>query len=231
MAPSSRTPEGEPNRCPVCGKSLCIEPSRPPGDAPCPHCGCLIWFEQASSTRGDRGAVEESKRTIHDWVRHIAELSKSEVSPPVYFRELVDGVVRCLAARGGAIWLLDDEKLRVRYRVGLDNVGLPQDGLLGSAHVHLVETVLATGAASATLPRPASRNAQEQANPTNSLVLLCPLLHAHEPRGVVEVFQRTEAGPAVQRGYLRFLTQICEVAGQNAVFRSVRKRPWWRFWR
>ena len=44
MQPSSRTPEGEPNRCPVCGKDLQIEPSRPPGDAPCPHCGTLLWF-------------------------------------------------------------------------------------------------------------------------------------------------------------------------------------------
>lgn len=41
---SSRTPEGEPNRCPVCGKAVRIEPSRPPGDAPCPHCGHLLWF-------------------------------------------------------------------------------------------------------------------------------------------------------------------------------------------
>ena len=37
---SSRTPEGGPNRCPVCGKSICIEPSMPPG-APCPNCGSL----------------------------------------------------------------------------------------------------------------------------------------------------------------------------------------------
>jgi mannitol/fructose-specific phosphotransferase system IIA component (Ntr-type) len=41
---SSRTPEGEPNRCPVCGHELRIDPSRPPGDAPCPDCGSLVWF-------------------------------------------------------------------------------------------------------------------------------------------------------------------------------------------
>jgi hypothetical protein len=41
---SSRTPEGESNRCPVCGNVLAIEPSRPPGDAPCPYCGSLLWF-------------------------------------------------------------------------------------------------------------------------------------------------------------------------------------------
>ena len=45
MEPSTRTPEGEPSRCSVCGKPLRIEPSRPPGDAPCPHCGHLLWFD------------------------------------------------------------------------------------------------------------------------------------------------------------------------------------------
>jgi anti-anti-sigma factor len=44
MVISSRTPEGEPNRCPVCGNTLRIEPSDPAGDAPCPHCGHLLWF-------------------------------------------------------------------------------------------------------------------------------------------------------------------------------------------
>src|SRR5688572_28909820 len=45
MRPSSRTPEGVPNRCPVCGRRARIEPSVPPGDAPCPHCGHLLWFD------------------------------------------------------------------------------------------------------------------------------------------------------------------------------------------
>ena len=46
MMISSRTPEGSPNRCPVCGHYLRIEPSIPPGDAPCPHCGSLLWFAE-----------------------------------------------------------------------------------------------------------------------------------------------------------------------------------------
>src|SRR5262245_11621993 len=41
---SSRTPEGLPNKCPLCGNELRIEPSNPPGDAPCPSCGHLLWF-------------------------------------------------------------------------------------------------------------------------------------------------------------------------------------------
>ena len=41
---SSRTPEGSPARCPLCGHDVQIEPSEPSRDAPCPHCGHLLWF-------------------------------------------------------------------------------------------------------------------------------------------------------------------------------------------
>ena len=44
MPPASRTPEGWQNECPVCGQAVIIEPSQPSGDAPCPHCGVLLWF-------------------------------------------------------------------------------------------------------------------------------------------------------------------------------------------
>lgn len=39
---SSRTPEGRYGRCPLCREFVCIEPSAPLGDAPCPCCGHLI---------------------------------------------------------------------------------------------------------------------------------------------------------------------------------------------
>jgi acyl carrier protein len=41
---SSRTPEGSPNRCPICGNHVVLEPSEPTGDAPCPNCGQLLWW-------------------------------------------------------------------------------------------------------------------------------------------------------------------------------------------
>jgi len=49
MRISSRTPEGIPNRCPVCGSQVRIEPSGPFGDAPCPDCGTLLWFVAVGS--------------------------------------------------------------------------------------------------------------------------------------------------------------------------------------
>lgn len=45
MRISSRTPEGDPNHCPVCGLDLKLAPSLETRDAPCPGCGCLLWFD------------------------------------------------------------------------------------------------------------------------------------------------------------------------------------------
>ena len=46
MLPSSRTPEGDRGRCPVCQAIVRMEPSSPTRDAPCPCCGTLIWFRR-----------------------------------------------------------------------------------------------------------------------------------------------------------------------------------------
>jgi anti-anti-sigma factor len=45
MTISSRTPEGTPHHCPVCGSEVKIAASDPVGDAPCPRCGHLLWFD------------------------------------------------------------------------------------------------------------------------------------------------------------------------------------------
>jgi acyl carrier protein len=44
MTISSRTPEGLPLRCPVCGRDSAVEPSFPDGDSTCPTCGHLLWW-------------------------------------------------------------------------------------------------------------------------------------------------------------------------------------------
>jgi acyl carrier protein len=64
MRISSRTPEGFPFNCPICGKIAALEPSYPGGDAICPSCGQLLWWfrdrfgetvELSSSLRDDLG--------------------------------------------------------------------------------------------------------------------------------------------------------------------------------
>jgi acyl carrier protein len=44
MTISSRTPEGLPHHCPICGQESALEPSFPGGDSTCPTCGHLLWW-------------------------------------------------------------------------------------------------------------------------------------------------------------------------------------------
>lgn len=44
---ASRTPEGFPSKCPVCGANSNIEFSSVGGDALCPNCGTLLWQTSA----------------------------------------------------------------------------------------------------------------------------------------------------------------------------------------
>jgi len=82
---SSRTPEGLPERCPVCGKSIRVEPSLPPGDAPCPNCGSLLWF--AETVLGD-----ESELLVQDAI--VANL------PATSKPDAIHEIVANLAAAG-----------------------------------------------------------------------------------------------------------------------------------
>lgn len=42
MVVSSRTPEGEPHYCRVCGDVVTVDPSEPLDDSVCPQCGSLL---------------------------------------------------------------------------------------------------------------------------------------------------------------------------------------------
>lgn len=44
MRVSSRTPEGEPLQCQICGQRSFVLLSDPPRDSVCPNCGCLAWI-------------------------------------------------------------------------------------------------------------------------------------------------------------------------------------------
>jgi hypothetical protein len=69
---SSRTPEGQPGRCPICHASFRIEPSQPCGDAPCPCCGHLIFFVG----RAGEHRLLARGRAIRPTVRLVAELGQ-----------------------------------------------------------------------------------------------------------------------------------------------------------
>ncbi len=97
MIISSRTPEGRPNRCPVCGSEVVIEPPDPPGDAACPTCGHLIWFDQQK--RGDE---------------QVIQLTETRIQP-----ESLDAAFEAAATMPGTRFVVDFSEVRDVSSAGL----------------------------------------------------------------------------------------------------------------
>lgn len=58
---STRTPEGLPHRCTICGETSYLEPSFPGGDTVCPACGGLLKSCRDYVSRLFRVRIEEIK--------------------------------------------------------------------------------------------------------------------------------------------------------------------------
>ena len=73
MTISSRTPECHPSRCPVCRRRLRLSPSWPSADAPCPHCGSLVWFPPANTPRVTAGPATGTEFTLEDLRKQLEQ--------------------------------------------------------------------------------------------------------------------------------------------------------------
>ena len=135
MVISSRTPEGTPNRCPVCNNDLKIEPSSPPGDAPCPYCGHLLWFSQADlgdvqviKPAGDLDRAESFDRLVESlelrsWTQLVLDFSDVHYISSAALGKLINLKKKVTAVRGAVrIRGLHPEMLEIFRITRLDQV-------------------------------------------------------------------------------------------------------------
>jgi len=162
----------------------------------------------------DPHLVEETRQQIRSLVAEIAQLARSELAPEQFYSEFLNRVVSALAAVGGAVWTVSEEGgLRLSYQINLPHAQLTESEQNQQRHGRLLYRALREGEALMVPPLSGAEGDEEAGNPTEYLVLLGVLKTGVETAGVVEIFQRTGAGPAAQRGYLRFLVQMCDLAG------------------
>jgi biotin carboxyl carrier protein len=161
----------------------------------------------------DPQIIEQTKQQIRSLVAEIAQLAKSGVSPSEFYGQFLPRVVAALAAIGGAVWTLDEEgRLALQYQINLAETKLQGKEEEQRRHARLLHKVVSSGEGALVPPHSGSGDDSEAANPTDYLIVLSPLKTDTATEGVVEIFQRPEAGISTQKGYLRFLLQMCELA-------------------
>jgi hypothetical protein len=159
--------------------------------------------------------VEDTKAQIRGLVNEIAQLSKSGATAEEFYPELLGRIITALAAAGGAIWLLDeDRQLRLQYQINAEPSILADDTDDAMRHTRLIQRVANSGQSILVPPYSGTTDGDAEGNPTRYLLCLGALKHDGQNDGLIEVFQRPDTAPDTQRGYLRFLQQMCELAAE-----------------
>ena len=172
----------------------------------------------------DRELVQQTKHEIRGLVQEVTQLSQSDVPLDQFYEGFLRRVVQALASNGGALWTVAaNGQLQLQYQVNFPEPELSDggDGNL-ERHSRLLENVLASGQPTLVPPRSGSASSAEAGNPSESLLVLAALKVEQETLGVIEIFQRAGGGPTTQRGYLRFLVQMSELAGDYLTNRRLR---------
>jgi hypothetical protein len=163
----------------------------------------------------DPQLIEQTKQQIRMLVNEISQLAKSDKAPEEFYAEFLPRVVSALAAVGGVVWVVGDGgRLTLGYQINLQQTRLRESEENQIRHGRLIQKVLGTGEGALVPPQSGAADDEQGANPTDFLLVLAPLRAAEETVGVVEVFQRANTRPATQKGYLRFLMEMCDRAGE-----------------
>ncbi len=178
---------------------------------------------ESSSSSVDAEYVQATKQQVRNMVAEIAQLAKSDADPSQFYEAILTRAVSALVATGGAIWILDDDgRLQLQYQINLQSTGVAQSEEGQTRHYRLLQQALGESSGMLVAPQSGAEGNEEAGNPTDWLLVLGALVSNRAPRGVIEIFQRPGAGPVTQRGYLRFLLQLCELGGNYLATRQLR---------
>ena len=162
--------------------------------------------------------IERTRRQIQNLIGEISQLARQHVAPGQFYGEFLNRVVTALAAIGGVVWAKGENgQLALQYQLNLQQTGLVGDEEKQNYHNRLLTKLLndesVTGGKGALVQPRCGYGDDGAANPTDFLLVFAPLRTDLEMVGMVEIFQRPEKPTEVQQGYLRFLLEMCVLAG------------------
>ncbi len=125
-------------------------------------------------------------------------------------------IANALASAGAAIWLVDPESanLALKHYVNVPPVLKLTEQTAAIEHLRLLKKTLDTQQAVLVPPASGAYGDRPTGNPTDHLLILQPLKIDRTTVGLIEIFQRPGAGLTTQRGYLKFVSQMGDIANE-----------------
>ena len=173
---------------------------------------------------GESAATAQTQQLLRDLVEEIRALAGAQLAPQEFYNQFLDRVSGMLGSKAAAVWLENGEgRLALQCQRHLSSVEGLADTAAATRHGRLLEQVRNNGEAMLAAPESAAPGNAEAGNPTSYLLVLAPLKNHRQTVGVIEVFQPADKSAEIQRGYLAFLSKICEVAEEYLKNRTLQE--------
>ncbi|MGB7328330.1 MAG: HlyD family efflux transporter periplasmic adaptor subunit [Rubripirellula sp.] len=180
----------------------------------------FVFRPTADQPAGAADIVVDTRREISEIVREVGAAVRSDRSRAEFLALLADRTLRAMAAEGVVIWQLDPDAKRMAYRC-VHRLGRVTDRTLpdqsAGAHQRLLVEIGHDGSPAVVPPTPGASDPDVPANPADVPVALAPIDCDSTAAGadsILEVFLESGGGVATQRGYLRFVAQMADLAGE-----------------
>ncbi|MDZ4658529.1 MAG: HlyD family efflux transporter periplasmic adaptor subunit [Bythopirellula sp.] len=169
------------------------------------------YTEKVMSTLDDdlderHDTLSASWRQVEDFLSSLHELARAPIEPSDFYRQLLEGCAKTLAATGGAVWQPDlHGKWQVLDAINL-NALVASDVASRTAHQRLLQQASLAEHPRVLLP---GHN-----NPTEAAIVI-GAVHGNDPArpyALVELFLHTGCSPDVQHGWEQFLAAVIHVA-------------------
>jgi multidrug efflux pump subunit AcrA (membrane-fusion protein) len=172
----------------------------------------------------DPGLLEQTKNQIRKLVAEIADLAESDIQPAEFYVEFLNRSVAAVAATGGAFWMMDGRGgLRLQYQVEFGATGL-MDGKVNTApHDALLGCMLQATQAQIIPPSAVIEGVPQAFNPTDYALIIAPLLVDKQVVGLLEILMDPTRRAAQQKSTLRFVGDLCDLAGTYLKNRQMRQ--------
>jgi multidrug efflux pump subunit AcrA (membrane-fusion protein) len=161
------------------------------------------------SSPAARSAVDDAWRQIETLVDDLTRLAQRPVAEGEFYPAFLNAAVRAGAARGGAVWSVEASG-DLRLECHADCAPLLEAGESAPGHTAWLHAARDSGQIQSVAPRAGMRD--RVVNPTDALLVVCPVLRDGRVLGLLEILQRPDISPDALCTYQELLTTLCATA-------------------
>ncbi len=213
---SSRTPEGGPYRCEVCGKVSSIATYSSVGDATCPHCGSLLWISDAM--RRDERIKADPRARILALVDEIAAESQSSITPAAMLHSFLKRTIGAVGARAGIAWDVSEHEIKLLQAILPEHAWLSR--LNHPVHLRYLRAMAAEPSDEAIiLPDDELTDCFDES--TRCMVILASFRTPVISNGIIEVLQRPDTPVQARPGFAMFIQQMVKYLVRSKALNTI----------